>query len=219
MNLRERFVEHIQSVTPGYKIVKKEDSKLMKFFAIILFFNRKFMSHYTTTVGNTVYLPESWMSSGTQVLDVLAHEAQHIWDHQRWYGHVFYALGYVFPQFLGAGALLALLAIWYSKMWMLCLYCIMLLGPIPAPFRMMIERRGYLMSLACGWWMHGNDVVEEKGWPIDQFVGGGYYCMWPFRKNLVKWFSSRLQQIKDGNYPTPVFEAVHKFLQSENLTK
>jgi hypothetical protein len=75
------------------------------------------------------------------------------------------------------------------------------------------------MSLACGWWMYKNDVIGETGWPIDGFAGSGYYYMWPFRKSLVKWFVSELEQIKNGNYPTPVFKAVHEFLQSENLTK
>jgi hypothetical protein len=219
MKLRERFVENIQSVAPGYKVVKKEDSRLMKFLAIILFFTKDFMTRFTTTVGNTVYMPEQHLAAGTGNLSTLAHEAQHIWDHQRWYGHVFYAVGYVLPQALAAGALLSLLAIWYSNWWLLCLLCLLFLAPIPAPFRAMTEKRGYLMSLAVAWWMYGNDDIKEQGWPIDSFAGPSYYYMWPFRKSLAKWFSSELKQIQNGKYPTPVFKVVHEFLQSENLTK
>jgi hypothetical protein len=159
------------------------------------------------------------MAAGTRKLSTLAHEAQHIWDHQRWYGHVFFAVGYVVPQVLAVGALLSLLAIWFSNWWLLSLLCLIFLAPIPAPFRMIIERRGYLMSLACAWWMHKNDTIEEKYWPVATFASSDYYFMWPFRKHLVKWFRSGLEQIKNGNYPTPVFKVVHEFLQAEKLTK
>jgi len=219
MNLRERFVDSIQSVTPGYKLVPKEDSRLMKFLAIILFFNGDFMSRYTTTVGSTVYMPKDHISSGTRNLSTLAHEAQHVWDHNRWYGHIFYAVGYILPQVLALGALLSLLAIWFSNWWLLALLSLVFLAPIPAPARMAIERRGYLMSLACEWWMYGRDGVSEYTWPVDNFASGDYYWMWPFRKGLVSWFVSELEQIKSGSYPTPVFKVVHEFLKSENLTK
>lgn len=219
MNLRERFVASIQSVTPGFKVVKKEDSRLMKFLAIILFFNKDFMSRYTTTVGSTIYMPQAHLDVGTRSLPTLAHEAQHVWDNNRWYGHIFYAVGYVAPQVFAIGAFLSLLAIWFSNWWLLALLSLIFLAPIPAPGRMVIERRGYLMTMACVWWMGGNARVEEDGWLVDNFANSAYYWMWPFRKSLVRWFDSELEQIKNGNYPTPVFKAVHEFLASENLTK
>ena len=123
------------------------------------------------------------------------------------------------PQILAIGSLLALLAIWYSKLWLMFLLCLVFLVPMPAPFRMMIERRGYLMSLACTWWLYGKDDVDPEGWPVSSFSNSSYYFMWSFKGSLAKWFARELQKIKDGEYPTPVFEVVHKFLRSENLTK
>lgn len=217
MNLRERFVSSIQTVTPGYKIVRKENSRLMRFLATILFFNPGFMTNYTTTIGTTVYLPKQRATSGTQVIITLAHEAQHVWDSQHW--GVAYYVGYLFPQILALGSLLSLLAIWFSIWWLLCLCLLLFLAPLPAPGRMMIERRGYLMSCAVAWWRYNNDIINEDGWPITQFTSMNYYKMWPFRKSLVRGFISELEQIKQGKYPTPVFKTVHDFLKTENLTK
>ena len=42
---------------PDFKIVSKQDSKLMRILGKILFFNKDFMTRYITVIGNTVYVP------------------------------------------------------------------------------------------------------------------------------------------------------------------
>lgn len=213
----EKFIRFIQTVTPGYKVVKKEDSRLMRFLAAILFFNKNFMSGYITTIYKTVYVPEALIHNDENVA-VLAHEAQHVWDLTRNPIITFLGMvGYLVPQIFVLGSLLSLLAIWYSSWWLLALLCLIFIAPLPAPIRMIIERRGYLMSLAVGFWRYRQVGVSENGWPVTMFTGNGYYYMWPFKKNLANWFRSELKKITEGKYPSPVFKAVHEFLKSENL--
>lgn len=216
--LSERFVLHVQDVVPGYRLVKKEDSRLMRFLAIILFFNKEFMSRYTTTVYKTVYMPEEKIrKSGTSIVVTLAHEAQHVWDMTR-HPLLFlpWAIGYVFPQILGILSFLAILAIWFSNWWLLSLVSLVFVAPFPAPIRMWIERRGYLMTIACcEWaWNNGDRTIKKV---VDQFVGWGYYKMWPFKKSTTQWFERELVKVKEGKYHSPVYDAVLKFLKEENL--
>jgi len=215
--LAERFIEHMQGVTPGYRLVKKEDSKFMKFLAIILFFNRGFMTRYTTTIGKTVYMPGNRVTvGGTAIIPILAHEAHHIWDSTRPWVSLFYAIGYLMPQILTVFSLLALLAIWYSNWWLISLACLLFILPIPAPIRMWVERRGYLMTLACRLWMW-NNADKSLSNVLSQFTGWGYYKMWPFRRSLENWFKYQMECIKQNKFPTPVYSTVLEFLKKEKL--
>jgi len=216
-NVMNQFVSDMQQLAPGMKIVIKHESRLMRFLNVILFFTPDFMTRYCTTVGSTIYVPEAWLEQHPyRLLPVLAHETQHIWDHRRY--HVAYLLGYFVPQLLALGSLLAVLAVWFSNYWLWALTCLVFLAPLPAPGRMLIERRGYLMSLAVEYWMGAADPMKN-GWPVSAFVTAGYYFMWPFKKSLDRWFREELKKIQDGHRPTPVFEEVHSFLLGKNLAK
>lgn len=217
----ERFVDHIQEVTPGLRIVKKEDSRLMRFLAIILFFNKGFMTEYTTTIGKTIYMPSQTLSSsGTAIIVTLAHEAQHIWDFYRFrFMPIPWAILYLFPQILAPLALLSFLAVEYSNWWLVSLSFLIFLAPLPAPFRMIIERRGYLVSLACCHWMWNNADSTTIENVVNQFTGWEYYKMWPFYGSLTRWFKDELYFIKEGSFPSPVYRSALKFLRKEKLVQ
>lgn len=210
----ERFIEEMQDTVPGLNITAKEDSRLMRFLARILFFNKRFLTEFITTIGKTIYVPQPFFKQGTNIILTLAHEAQHYWDNRRW--KLLYSIGYLSPQIWALGSLLSLLAIWFSNWWLVTLACLIFLAPILAPFRMLIERRGYLMSLACCYWMYGETDVT---WTLKYFTGSDYYFAWPFKKSLKCWFEQKFEKIKEGEFPTPVFEKVYNFLGKEKLLK
>ena len=212
-SLAEEFVNDMQVLVPGFRLVVKEDSRFMRFLARILFFNKRFLSHFITTIGRTVYVPRAIIER-TGLVPTLAHEAQHYWDNRRW--GLFYPIGYLSPQIWALGALLSLLAIWFSNWWLLCLLCLLLLAPLPALFRMLIERRGYLMSIACFYWARGDQDVT---WTLKYFKGADYYWMWPFEKSLRWWFERNFEKIRAGKFPTPIFKEVHSFFERKKLLK
>jgi len=191
--LIQSFSKHVQTRVPGFNVKRKADSKLMRFLGKILFFTPNFMTRYTTTMGNTVYATDDlWKSNSAWALSTLAHEAQHAADKQR-VGMVLFGFAYLLPQILAPLALLSLLAIWFSNAWLWSLAALALLAPIPAAFRMIIERRGYLMSLCVTWWTFGEETARA-GIPrrLKQFTGPAYYFMWPFGRHLKKWFEREL---------------------------
>lgn len=72
-----------------FKVVRKEDSRLMKLIAFLLHpINPHFMSDYYTTIGSTVYAPHGVIPD-----EVLAHELVHVADWQRY--NLAFALSYL----------------------------------------------------------------------------------------------------------------------------
>ena len=211
----ESFVAHIRSLLPKYRILRKKDSTLMKILNVLLFFVPNFMTRFTTTVASTVYLTDNLMNEDSDaVISILAHEAQHVYDKNR-ITAVPYTLMYLAPQILVLCSLLSILAIWFSNAWLWSLLSLVLLAPIPSPGRMWVERRGYLMSLACHSWLRG----EATGFRyinsyVKQFTAKNYYFMWPFGKSLETWFINNLTlAVENPKSMGPVFESVHTFIQ------
>lgn len=73
-----------------YRIIKKEDSKLMRSIGFILKpFNKDFMTRYTTTIGHTIYSP-----TGKVDPILLAHELVHVRQWQKW--GLWFSFSYLF---------------------------------------------------------------------------------------------------------------------------
>jgi len=194
--LIQSFTSHIQPQVPGYTVKHKTESRLMKFLNKILFFTPNFMTRFTTTCNNTVYVTDDlWEDNSMWALSTLAHEAQHIYDKQRW-SAIFFGFAYLLPQILAPLTLLSLLAIWFSNAWLWSLAALALLAPIPAYFRMIIERRGYLMSLCVIGWTFGEEYARTQiPWVVKSFTSSSYYFMWPFKKSLTRWFEKTLPPV------------------------
>src|SRR3990167_3207757 len=92
------------------KIAFKDESKFMKFLGALLFFNRKFMTTYSTTVGTTVYFPsKSWLNENRdRAARILAHELVHI-DDAKDVGEIGFSYSYLFPQILSTISVAAFL--------------------------------------------------------------------------------------------------------------
>lgn len=103
--------DEIRKHAPKFEIRFKNESKLMRFIGKILFFNKTFMTNYTTVLGPKVYFPtkEYYESNPVGSFDTLSHEFVHIMDDNR---HPFlFKLKFAFPQILAVLGVLSLILI------------------------------------------------------------------------------------------------------------
>jgi len=175
----------------GLKVKFKDESLFMKILGWILFFNPKFMTNYTTTIGSTVYFANrKWLKENQDsAAHVLAHELVHIGDSKQAGGFIF-SYTYLLPQAL---ALLSLLAIFSTWWWLLCL---LFLAPIPSPFRTHWELRGYAMTDAT--YFKSDGVFTDINWMAGQFTSGSYFFMWPFADDVRSRIEENRELIKAG---------------------
>jgi len=182
------LIELITKEFPDFKVVCKNQSKFMLLLSKILFFNKKFMSHYVTTVGNTIFIPDqSFFDDDNTAFIVIAHEYVHMCDNKK-YGFA-YNLAYLFPQIL---SLLSLLS-FYNLAW---LFCLLFLLPLPSPTRTWLEYRGYSMSMACYYWLYKEKPATSRY--LDYFTASLYYWMCPFKGYISNKLEQSLNNILNG---------------------
>lgn len=165
---------------PEFRIEFKEDSKLMHFLSLLLFFNRGFMDKYITTLGSTIYFPTraGFLAQQYSYVEVLAHELVHMKESSH-RGRLQYSVSYLFPQILALLSLLTCLAP-LNPWFLLCLCFLVFLAPIPSVSRCNIELNGYTMSLAVVFWRTGVITDADLDWTASQFTGPAYYWMYPW---------------------------------------
>lgn len=159
--------ETVRDEFPGFQIVRKEDSALMRAMAAVLRVltlgrSRSFMDRYVTTVGQTVYVPSGWDSwSEVSRYVVLRHEVVHMRQARRM-GAVAFAVAY-------------------------------LLLPLPAGLaycRARLEMEAYGESIMALVERTGTSVVLSPGFQremVDRLTGPDYLWCWPFKKAVAKW--------------------------------
>ena len=192
------LLAHIYKNISGFEIVEKENSRLMRLLSFLLFFNKKFMTDFTTTIYPKVYFPKSILSSGDPIrrIIILAHEYVHLNDRKR-LGILFNIL-YLAPQIF---APLALLAIWFSNLWLLFLLCLL---PIPSIGRAYFEYKAYKMSIFIFHYFIGK--IPDLNYYTNQFVSSNYYWMMPFRKLIYNNFSEFAIKLKKKEYDDYILE-------------
>lgn len=205
----QELVTAAQTHFPDLQIKYKDQSWFMRLLGVLLFFNKSFMTNYTTTIGSTVYFPsESFVKvRPVSAAIVLLHELVHIKDAHKFSKPVFGFL-YLMPQILAILCLPLFLLSWKIALPLVLLFA----APTPAFFRMHFEKRAYLTSLyainALGSRLNFKPLLasQEQSF-IGQFKDSSYYFMWPFG-NLQKDFDDAVNKIKDGQrpYEDPVFD-------------
>lgn len=180
------------------KIRFKDESYLMRLLGFLLFFNKGFMTEFTTTLGDSVYFTsrERVRADPQGAAATLAHELVHIFD-GRDMGQIVYTLTYLSPQCFAVLSVLALLAIPFSLWWLISLSSLVMLAPWEAPGRASIEFRGYAMTLATAVWS-GRKYDHIPPRMIEQFTGFNYYRMDPDHAHVVKVFRDWLVDIETG---------------------
>lgn len=197
----ENALKLAQEKFPDLKVKYKNESLLMKIISYILFFNKDFMTSYTTVIGSTIYYPNAEKISQRPITSVsnLLHELVHINDSKK-YSRFLFTFMYLFPQILFP--LFLLLAIFGG--WFFIIPAVICLLPIPAPFRMIFEKRAYIISLYTLYKLgqkFGFDPKLEQHCEsyLSYFKDSSYYFMWFFDMN--KEFDNCLFKIKNNERP------------------
>lgn len=202
MNRFDRFLSLLQQRLPNFQVKAKENSKLMVFLSWLLFFNKSFLSSFVTTIGQTVYFPQKRLQKKNRFdLITLAHEYIHARDGSK-LGNFLFGFLYLFPVSLAPFMLLLTMVSWPLGLFLFAFF----LTPLPAPGRMYLERRGYLVSL-----LIYNETLKEKHLTaplrkellLEQaqkyerhFIGPTYYFMWPWGSK--KFFQEKIDKIVTG---------------------
>lgn len=199
-----------QKYFPSLQVKFKNQSPLMKFLGTLMFFNKGFMTDYTTTIGSTIYAPTEKFFASHPVSGavVFMHELVHLHD-QKVMGKVWFQFSYMLPQILALPALLLFLLSWKIALPVVLL----LLLPIPAYFRMKYERRAYYSSIytmyKLGQRLNFDPHLEtQNSHFVGYFMDSSYYFMWPFKSIMENDFDQAAKNVLAGKRPfeDPVFD-------------
>lgn len=208
-------VQVAQEQFPDLQIAYKDQSTFMKILGTIMFFNKDFMNNYITTIGSTVYFPsENFIKNDPDdSAVVLMHELVHVYDSKK-YTSVLFKLGYLFPQILSVISLFLFFVSWKIALPLVVFFLL----PLPAPFRMYFEKRGYLVSAYADWQVAKKLNVDpqmtiQEQFYVEQFKGSGYYFMWPF-SNIQTDFDQAVTLINQGKHPydDAIFVTIDKMI-------
>lgn len=209
------LVTAAQKDFPDLQIKYKDQSWFMKLIGTLLFFNKSFMTSYTTTIGSTVYFPtEAFVKSRPiSASTVLLHELVHVYDAKK-YTQFLFSLLYLSPQIFAVLCLPLFLISWKIALPLVILFSL----PIPSYFRMYFEKRAYLTSLyainGLAAKLNFKPILSSRQESfLKQFKDSSYYFMWPF-KGLQKDFDEGVARIKEGRrpYEDPVFDILDKLI-------
>ena len=207
------------SLVPSYTIAYKNQSTFMKILGTILFFNKGFMTTYTTTIGSTIYFPTQASAANfpvsTKVL--ICHELVHVKDAQKM-TKVLFGFLYMLPQ------ILALLSIpmFFIQPWLGLVWLLMFLSPVPAYFRMKFELKAYTFSIYAMYRLnqinnYGIKLDEQIAFFATQFNTSAYYFMWPFAgpEQHLKDALAGFQAGKRPFYPGEYYDMVDSLIATD----
>jgi hypothetical protein len=164
----DALVEALRAELPGFRIVRKDQSALHRAIHVALklvTFGRmtSYLDSYQTTIGKTVYVTADWDAIDPLHRYVtLRHEAVHLRQFRR----------YTLP---GMALLYILLPLPMGLAW----------------FRARFEQEAYAESIRAAAEVWGPDYPRRTSYRehvIGQFTGPSYGWMWPFRRQLERWY-------------------------------
>lgn len=196
-------------------IAYKDESNFMKIIGKLMFFNKDFMTHYITTIGNTVYYPSRDFVKNNRVDAYMTflHELVHVHDSKK-YSHFLFSLAYLLPQLL----FLLVIPLLFIFGWK-ALLCSLFLLPLPAYFRMNFEKRAYTISIYVI-----KRIIDKYNIKLDlnqfakayalEFKKSTYYYSWPF-SGLQDYFAGLTDRFNKGELPTcelEVYKSIDQIL-------
>lgn len=184
--LCDAFVTELCGEFPRFRVVYKRDSALSKAIDLLLRLvtigrMRSFMTVYHTVIGETLYVPDSWdaMADVDKVI-LLRHERVHLRQKRR-------------LTFLG-------LAFVYLVPWF----------PIGLAYgRARLEWEAYLETLRATCELRGPEAARSpylRAHILERFCGPDYGWMWPFPKQLARWYDQALERLPPlpSGPPSPI---------------
>lgn len=179
----------------GGKVAFKNESLLMKIIGLLMFFNRRFMTDYVTTIGTTVYLPSRAVLLSDTMYIVLGHELVHVLDYKKegkkfyfkylWPHILYIPLAVIFSTILLFSAAGKGMEAWYVHAAASLLLAFLYLRPQYAVYREAYEAKAYAVTLLLQYIAAQNrPMVELRHQDIQvpdniayQFTGPAYYYM------------------------------------------
>lgn len=171
----EKIIFDTKNEFNDFEVLLKNKSVLMKVIdavlKIITFGQMKnFMTEFITTIGNKVYVPSTWEDNTlTSKAEIIRHERVHMRQAKK-YGRFLFSL----------------------------LYLAIPLPTVFAYFRKKFEQEAYEESLKALYEYHGEKVFTPmlKEGILAHFTTAQYFWMWPWRKDLEKWYNMAVEKAK-----------------------
>lgn len=140
-------------------------------FAVTFGGQDKYLSHYVTTLGHTIYVPDDFYDwAPTRALEILRHEAVHVAQFER-YGFLVMVLFYgILPLPMGL-----------------------------AWFRARLEWEAYEETLRAVAEVEGLAAARDPALReeiVRRFTGPDYGWMWPFPRTIERWIDAALVKIE-----------------------
>ena len=171
-----KLVQDVEREFPKFSIATKSTSRLMKIINICLMIitfgqMRRFMTHYFTTIGYTLYVPETWGTMEVIAKAVLLrHERVHMRQRKK-YGMLLFSF----------------------------LYLLFPLPTIFAYYRMKFEWEAYTESMRAYVEYYGLHFVQEskvRSNIISHFTSAEYFWMWPWRSGMEERYDTEVKMLK-----------------------
>jgi hypothetical protein len=176
VNRYETLVAKLRAEIPGFRIVRKDQSRFHRAIhrvLIVVTFGKmtSYLDSYQTTIGKTVYVTSDWDDTDSDSRYVtLRHEAIHLRQFRR----------FTLP---GMALLYVLLPLPLGLAW----------------FRAYFEKEAYAESIRASAEIWGRDYPRRTPYRehiIEQFVGPSYGWMWPFRASMERWYDQVLATLE-----------------------
>lgn len=173
----ERLLAAMVQEFPRFRVVPKRGSALsvaidVALKVLTLGGQRRYLTHYHTVIGDTLYVCAAWshMSDIARVI-LLRHERVHLLQRRR-YGFVLFAFLYLVP-FLPIGL---------------------------AYGRARLEWEAYLETLRATCELCGNAAARGlRPEIVRRFVGPDYAWMWPFPRQVNRWFDQAMATLASAD--------------------
>lgn len=171
----EKILLDTKNEFKDFEILPKNKSVLMKVIdavlKIITFGQMKnFMTGFITVMGNKVYVPNAWEDNTlTSKAEIIRHERVHMRQSKKYGRFLFSFLYLVIPFPIGI-----------------------------AYFRKKFEQEAYEESLKALYEYHGEKIFTPrlKEGMLAHFTTAQYFWMWPWRKDLEKWYDAAVEKAK-----------------------
>jgi len=161
---------------PGFRIVPKHESRFQTWIhraLMLITFGRlnAYLDGYQTTLGRTIYVTPDWQQlDPDQRRITLEHERVHLRQFQK-----------------------------FTTVGMALLYLFLPLPMGLAYFRARFEKQAYAQTIRATARIRGLDAAKSSALReqiLSQFVGPSYGWMWPFPKQLNRWYDEVIASLE-----------------------
>ncbi len=177
MDRYERLVAELRDEVPGFRIVRKDRSRLHRVIHRVLVLvtfgrMRDYLESYQTTIGRTIYVTSDWDDwAADRRYVTLRHEAVHLRQ--------------------------------FRKLTLPVMAVVYIFLPLPmglAYGRARLEWEAYAETIRAAAEVWGPAVprgASYRAHVIEQFTGPSYGWMWPFRTQVERWYDQVLAGLGD----------------------